>query len=307
MTFSRSAARYVKLALALLLVPVSSLAQGEGDGTHIVFLVGPKDHGFAGRHEYEKDLRVLANALERAPNLRNIRTSVFVGKAPRDLSLIADADVFVIESSSDRAANETHPLFPPDPETDHRNYDAETQAYLDAFDALVKAGAGVVLLHYTTWAEHWDARDYYLKWTGGLWVQIGSKNPVDEWQIDLIDRTHPVLRGVKPWTYRDEIFTRFFLPNDFRRTDLLLGTPQQDRNGIGPQVVAWAYQRDDGGRGFVFGGVDYHDNMLIDDYRRFLLNGIVWAAGVDVPAGGVQSEKPEGIEPFVQPAPPRRP
>jgi hypothetical protein len=113
---------------------------------------------------------------------------------------------------------------------------------------------------------------------------------------------HPVLRGVEPWTYRDEIFSRYFLPNDARRTDLLIGTPAADREAMGPQVVAWAYERDGGGRGLVFGGVDYHDNMLVDDYRRFLLNGIVWAAGLDVPAGGVQSTRPEGIEPFVAPA-----
>jgi hypothetical protein len=110
-----------------------------------------------------------------------------------------------------------------------------------------------------------------------------------------------VLRGVHPWRYRDEVFSRFFLPDDFRRTNLLIGTPEQDRLSIGPQVVAWAYQRDDGGRGFVFGGVDYHDNMLVDDYRKFILNGIVWAARRDVPGGGVESATPEGIEPYVTP------
>ena len=39
------------------------------------------------------------------------------------------------------------------------------------------------------------------------------------------------------------------------------------------------------------GGADFHDNLAtVDDYRRFLLNGIVWAARVDVPPGGVQSK-----------------
>ena len=35
----------------------------------------------------------------------------------------------------------------------------------------------------------------------------------------------------------------------------------------------------------------------IEDYRRFLLNGIVWAAGLDVPAGGVQSTVPRDTAP----------
>ena len=42
---------------------------------------------------------------------------------------------------------------------------------------------GVVVLHYANWVEHWVARRYYLDWTGGLWVQGGSRNPVDQWTM----------------------------------------------------------------------------------------------------------------------------
>jgi type 1 glutamine amidotransferase len=293
----------------LLLLPFlwTGSAIAAEEGIHIVFLAGPKDHGFAGRHEYEADLRVLEEALRNAPNLPMVRTSFFTGKAP-PASQIADADVIVILSSSDRAANEIHPLFPPDPSTDHHRYDDETRAFLKGYDDLVRQGGmGVVILHYATWAENWAAREIYLNWTGGLWVQMISRNPVDNWSMQPVNTTHPVLNGVQPWRYRDEVFSRFFLPDDYRRTDLLVGTPEADRNGIGPQVAAWAYQRDDGGRAFVFGGVDYHDAMLVDDYRRFLLNGIYWAARGQVPVEGVQSATPAGIEPYVAPQMPRRP
>ena len=288
--------------LAAAIFGFAAGAAAQTTATEIVFLAGPKDHGFPGRHEYEKDLRVLAAALEAAPNLGDIETRVFVGKAPQDLALLANADVFVIESSSDRLETELHPLFPPDPETNGRGYDETTTAWLAGFDTLVDQGAGVVILHYASWAENWAARRYYLEWTGGLWVQMASRNPSDDWSIELANPEHSALQGVRPWTYRDEIFSRYFLPNDGRRTDLLIGTPAADRDAMGPQVVAWAYERDGGGRGFVFGGVDYHDNMLVDDYRRFLLNGIVWAAGLEVPPGGVESARPEGIEPYVAPA-----
>jgi type 1 glutamine amidotransferase len=264
----------------------------------IVFLAGPKDHGRInnGRHEYEKDLRALAALLEAAPNLKGmIETKVYVGKAPKDLSEIQDASAFVIESSSDRDPNEMHPLFPQEPTTDRRTYDAETTAWLQQFDAIVKKGAGVAIFHYSTWVEHWVARKYYLQWIGALWVMTGSTNPVAEWSMTLKNENHPILRGVKPWTYRDEVFCKFFLPNDARRTDLLIGTPSRAPRGpdvskLGPQVAGWAYEREDGGRGFVMGGVDFHDNLsTVDDYRRYLLNGIVWIAGLGVPQGGVQS------------------
>jgi type 1 glutamine amidotransferase len=262
--------------------------------TKILFLAGPRDHGMPGRHEYERDLRTLAQSFERSKNLPGVRTQVLVGSLPRDLEAVRDAAVIVIESSSDRAENETHPLFPPDPRTNHRGYDPETTAYLKSLDALIKEKKiGIVLLHYATWAENWSARAYYLAWTGGLWVQTGSKNPVDEWRMTLESRRHPVLRGVKPWTYRDEVFCRYLLPADTRRTNLILATPKEDKLKIGPQIAAWAYQRDDGGRAFVFGGLDFRDNLAQDNYRRFLLNGIAWAAQLEIPKGGIESPTPD--------------
>ena len=260
----------------------------------ILFLAGPRDHGAPGRHEYERDLKTLAQSLEQAGNLSGVTTQLLVGALPRDLAAVRGAAAIVIDSSSDRADNETHPLFPPNPSTNGRGYDPETTAYLKALDDLIKANKiGVVILHYATWAENWRAREYYLNWTGGLWVQIGSKNPQDDWSMKLAAGKHPILRGVKPWEYRDEVFCRFFLPDDKRRTNLLLATPKEDKPGIGAQIAAWAYQRDDGGRGFVFGGLDFRDNLALDNYRKFLLNGIAWAAHLEIPRGGITSPTPD--------------
>jgi type 1 glutamine amidotransferase len=281
---------YLLAALSLL----GTAHFAAADTKKILFLAGPRDHGAPGRHEYERDLKTLAQSLEQASNLGGVTTQLIVGALPRDLAAVRDAAAIVIDSSSDRADGETHPLFPPNPSTNGRGYDPETTAYLKSLDEVIRQNkTGVVILHYATWAENWRAREYYLNWTGGLWVQIASKNPVDDWSMTLENRKHPILRGVKPWTYRDEIFCRFFLPNDKRRTNLLLAAPREDKAGIGPQTAAWAYQRDDGGRGFVFGGLDFRDNLARDNYRRFLLNGIAWAAGIEVPRGGITSPTPD--------------
>jgi type 1 glutamine amidotransferase len=285
--------RFFLLGGLLVLALAGASQPALADSKKILFLAGPRDHGFPGRHEYERDLKTLAASLEQSGNVRGITTQLIVGALPRDLDAVRDAAAIVIDSSSDRAENETHPLFPPNPSTHGRGYDAETTAYLESLDELVRRNRiGVVIFHYANWAENWRARAYQLGWTGGLWVQIASKNPVDDWSMTLMSR-HPVLRGVKPWTYRDEIFCRFFLPNDARRTDLLLASPREDKAKIGPQVAAFAYQRDDGGRGFVFGGLDFRDNLAQDNYRRFLLNGIAWAAGIEVPKRGVDSPTPD--------------
>ena len=269
-------------------------APSVAQGPKILFLAGPRDHGAPGRHEYERDLRTLAQSMEQATNLRGVTTQLIVGALPRDLAPVRDAAAIVIDSSSDRAENELHPLFPPNPTTNGRGYDPETTAYLKSLDELIREKKiGVVILHYASWAENWRAREYYLNWTGGLWVQIASKNPTDDWSMTLENRRHPILSGVKPWQYRDEIFCRYFLPDDKRRTNLLLASPREDKAGIGPQIAAWAWQRDDGGRGFVFGGLDFRDNLARDNYRRFLLNGIAWAARLDIPRGGISSPTPD--------------
>jgi hypothetical protein len=285
----------ILLLCGWLVLAFAGVVQGAfADSKKILFLAGPRDHGIPGRHEYERDLKTLATSLEQSDNVHGIRTQLIVGALPRDLAAVQDVSAIVIDSSSDRADNETHPLFPPNPSTNGRGYDAETAAYLKSFDDLLKQKKiGVVIIHYANWAENWRAREYYLNWTGGLWVQTASKNPVDEWSMTPRNRKHPVLRGVKPWTYRDEVFCRFFVPDDARRTDLLLASPREDKFKIGPQIAAWAYQRDDGGRSFVFGGLDFRDNLAQDNYRRFLLNGIAWAAGIEIPKRGVDSPTPD--------------
>src|SRR5687768_6798529 len=118
---------FTVLAALALLGPISSAGAAD---TRILFLAGPRDHGAPGRHEYERDLRTLAQSFERSTNLPGVTTQVIVGSLPRDLEAVREAAVIVIDSSSDRDENELHPLFPPNPSTNGRGYDAETTAYL---------------------------------------------------------------------------------------------------------------------------------------------------------------------------------
>jgi type 1 glutamine amidotransferase len=62
------------------------------------------------------------------------------------------------------------------------------------------------------------------------------------------------------------------------------------------QHVAWAYERPDGGRGFGFTGGHFHQNWQQDDFRKTVLNAIVWTAKGDVPVDGVPSRTPSDAE-----------
>ena len=59
-----------------------------------------------------------------------------------------------------------------------------------------------------------------------------------------------------------------------------------------PEHVAWVYERPGGGRGFGFTGGHFHWNWGNDNFRKVVLNAIVWTAGLEVPEGGVPSKTP---------------
>jgi type 1 glutamine amidotransferase len=60
-----------------------------------------------------------------------------------------------------------------------------------------------------------------------------------------------------------------------------------------PQHVAWAAERANGGRGFGFTGGHFHKNWGDDQFRKVVLNAILWVAKVEVPKGGVKSQVTE--------------
>lgn len=273
--------------------------------TEVVLAAGPKDHGAPGRHEYALDLKALKACLDRS-NVPGLTVTVYEGGVP-EVAAFEKAAVLVLESSGDRTPTEKHVLFPQDATTDHQGYDPATTARLAQIDALARRRMGVVVLHYATYVNNATARRYFTDWVGGFYESGYSRTVTTTWNVAPTAAVHPVLRGVAPWSMREEFYIRLRLPDDRRRTDLLIATPTAPTRlpalttpmvpggppspltdpNVEPSLVSWAIEREGGGRGFVMTGVDWHSNLQIESYRRQLLNGIVWAAGREVPAGGV--------------------
>ncbi len=55
------------------------------------------------------------------------------------------------------------------------------------------------------------------------------------------------------------------------------------------EAVMWTVQRADGGRGFGFTGGHFHDNWANDEFRKVVLNALLWIAKAEVPEDGVDS------------------
>jgi type 1 glutamine amidotransferase len=51
----------------------------------------------------------------------------------------------------------------------------------------------------------------------------------------------------------------------------------------------WVVERPGGGRGFGFTGGHFHDNWGNDEFRKVVLNAILWTAHAEVPQNGVPS------------------
>jgi len=249
----------------------------------VVFVAGKKSHGY-GAHEHYAGCRLLADALNE--NMENVHATVYRGGWPADATAFDNADAIVMYCDGGNGHYVNKRL-------------AET-------DALMKKGVGLVCLHYGVEVPKGAPGDALLNWTGGYFEAWWSVNP--HWTAAfkaLPD--HPIARGVKPFSINDEWYYHMrFRENEKEVAKILTAIPpastlnRKDGPHSGnehvrkvkgqPQHVAWAVDRPDGGRGFGFTGGHYHWNWGHDDFRKLVLNAIVWSAKADVPAGGVYSK-----------------
>jgi hypothetical protein len=161
----------------------------------------------------------------------------------------------------------------------------------ERMNALMEKGAGLVMLHQAVDVPAEIFRDVQ-GWLGAAWQpDIGCRGHWDMEFSEPADRE--IARGVQGFAAPLDgwLFNLHFLPGV---VPLLSGavpdkarTTEAARAALGRmEVVAWSYQRPRGGRSFGFTGCDLHRNWGVEGQRRFVLNGILWAAGVPVPGGG---------------------
>ena len=147
------------------------------------------------------------------------------------------------------------------------------------------------------------------EWLGGYFEQYWSVNP--HWTADFKELPkHPISQGVKPFSTNDEWYYHMRFRDGMKRVTPILtdlpptsttergegphsGNPEQKSEVLElkkPQHVAWAIDREDGGRGFGFTGGHFHAGWGNEDQRKLVLNAIIWTARVEVPEKGVESQ-----------------
>lgn len=248
--------------------------------TRIVLIAGQPSHP-SGQHEFNAGCILLAKALNQQSSLP-VQVDVVHNGWPEDESVFDGAKAVVIYSDG----NDRHP----------------TKGHEATMNAMADSGMGVMCMHYAVEVPAGERGNYFKRWIGGHYEGGFSCNP--HWTAPLDPNSeHPIARGVPQFLANDEWYYNMRFAQPKTALDILTSVPTRDRinryvhwtpageQALGTrQPLMWAVEREDGGRGIGFTGGHWHRNWAIDDFRRVVLNAMVWTAGMEVPEGGVKSE-----------------
>ncbi len=273
------------LLAAALVLNLNALAADK----KIVFIAGVASHG-PGDHEHRAGCLLLKSCLDQAGGLTSV---VYSNGWPAAANAFDGASAVVIYADGGGG--------PPFLQGDH----------LKTIGALMDKGVGLACLHYAVEPTKENGEKEFLDWIGGAFSVHWSVNP--HWEADFKKLPdHPISRGVNPFKIRDEWYFNMRFRDGMKDvTPILSAVPPADTTSRkdGPHEgnpavrelvargepvhVAWAAERAGGGRGFGFTGSHFHRNWANDEFRKVVLNAIVWVAKAEVPTGGVPSHVTE--------------
>lgn len=237
----------------------------------IAFLVAEPSHG-DDVHDWDRDAAFVRECLLRATNIEPPQIEIYDNAWPQEDSVLDDFDAIVFFADG----REHHPLAVP--------------GRIERVHELARQGKGIAFLHYSIDPPDGAVQDL-LDWVGGSYEVGLSQNPINVTSLTPVDNDHPITRGCGGYIAEDEWYFDIRLrPDDANVVPVMIGRlPPRDPQD---QVLSWAYTRPDGGRGFGFTGGHYHKNWHMEPFRKLILNGILWTAGIEVPQGGVASMQP---------------
>jgi len=232
-----------------------------GHGRRIVFIGGADSHG-PGEHDHRAGAALLKSWVDGLETGHDIETVLYLDRLPDDLSELDGASAIVLMWEG----------------WERHLFRAATPAVLRKLDALMAGGTGLVCLHAAT-AVGEDAEAFQLRWAGGNKKKGYSTHPmVSNVTATVVNPAHPVSRGVKDMTFpREEFYRRILFALDSGKlTPILRAEPAVGEPG--DQVIAWAFERPGGGRALCCTGPHFHSSFQNPDFRRLLLNAILWTA-----------------------------
>jgi hypothetical protein len=174
-------------------------------------------------------------------------------------------------------------------------------------EELVSRGVGLVMIHQAVDFPV-EAEALGKAWLGGIYAQ--GKSGRGHWPSVHVDfPQHPTTRGVEPWKIQDGWLNKIQFVDAMKGVTPLLWSGKEyagSRAGLDDDIVAWAYERPDGGRSFSFTGLDAHSAWSLPGMRRFVVNGVLWSAKAELPEAGAPCQIDEAqLDGFLTPREPK--
>jgi type 1 glutamine amidotransferase len=252
----------------------------------VVFVAG-SNYFKPGEHEYVGGCAVLMDLVRQTPGVAPV-LALDWPKKPETFAG-AKAVVFLIDGG------DKHPFL-------KENRFEQIQKLLDG-------GTGLVQLHQVPDYPK-DFGDRARAISGAAWESKFSQRA--HWVHEFKDfPAHPIFHGVTPFKIDDGWLWNLRFAEGAKGVTPLLRTwnpkAKAAKKADLEDVVAWAFERPGGGRTFSFTGGHLHASFAEEGYRRFLTNGILWAAGQDVPAAGAKVDLDAAALPtYLKPAPAKK-
>jgi len=251
----------------------------------IVLIAGGFSKG-KGEHEYFAGSVVLTKLLDQTPG---VATVLAADGWPKNEAILEGAKTIVFYMDG----GGKQPILAPEK--------------LQLIEKLAARGVGIVHLHQIIDYPKTHT-DKILPLIGGVWVPgAGARGHWDGVFDKFVE--HPVTRGVAPFTENDGFIYKLKFVEEMKGITPLLRTspPKQALKGT-EDIVSWAFARPDGGRSFVFTGCHLHESWQFEGMRRFVVNGILWSAGLEIPSGGAPvALDPTELKKYLDPVPAKKP
>jgi len=241
----------------------------------IVMVAGTPSHG-PGDHEFNAGTKLLKKCLD---GVNGVVAAAYYNGWPADPTAFDNADSILLYMDGGSG----HPVI--------------QRTRLTEIDQLMKRGVGLACAHYAVEVPKEKGGPDLTKWIGGYYETGYSINPHWDAKFDKLPK-HPVTQGVQPFTINDEWYYSIRFPEGNSGIEPLLmasppdATRRTEASKAHPgrsEIVAWTIERPDGGRGFGFTGGHRHVNWGNDNFRKLVLNALLWTAKADVPSAGVDS------------------
>jgi type 1 glutamine amidotransferase len=218
-------------------------------------------------HEYKLGLTILQKLLAKSPNLE---TSIVMADEPwRDgPELLAKADGAVLFLAE--GAKWLH-------------QDPKRRA---AFQELAKRGGGLAALHWAMGTREAKNINGWVELFGGCHGGPDRKYKVLKTDLKFVAADHPITRGLMDLSVREEFYYRLKFPPGAKNLAPIAQATIDDE----AHTVCWAWQRPDGGRSFGFSGLHFHENWQLPEYRRLIVQGVLWSMRQPIPDQGVSVE-----------------